>query len=217
MKIHPITKSELWLAQAVLFVAILLQISVHSISRDLALGSNYLIIATEISLAVLLAFTSTKRHQKRRLIHKNASILLLGLISLANISSFFLVGRSLILGISDITGFELLLSAIAIFLTNIIVFALWYWEIDSPGLTGRKWSKHDRDFQFTQQDLQRDFPDWQPSFADYLYLSSSNAINFASSDTRPLTAQAKLLMGLQAMISAFTLALVVARSVNILG
>jgi uncharacterized membrane protein len=217
MEVHPITKSELWLAQAVLFVAILLQISVHSISRDLALGSNYLIIATEIALAVLLAFTSTKRHQKRRAIHKNASILLLGLISLANISSFFLVGRSLILGISDITGFELLLSAMAIFLTNIIVFALWYWEIDSPGLTGRKWSKHDRDFQFTQQDVQRDFPDWQPSFADYLYLSSSNAINFASSDTRPLSGQAKSLMGLQAMISAFTLALVVARSVNILG
>lgn len=217
MKIHPITKSELWLAQAVLFVAILLQISVHSISRDLALGSNYLIIATEVALAILLAFTSTKRHQKRRAIHKNASILLLGLISLANISSFFLVGRSLILGISDITGFELLLSAIAIFLTNIIVFALWYWEIDSPGLTGRKWSKHDRDFQFTQQDAQADFPDWQPRFADYLYLSSSNAINFAASDTRPLTASAKGLMGLQAMISAFTLALVVARSVNILG
>jgi uncharacterized membrane protein len=84
-------------------------------------------------------------------------------------------------------------------------------------LTGRKWSKHEKDFQFTQQDRPADFPDWQPNFGDYLYLSSSNAINFAAADTRPLTGQAKLLMGSQAMISAFTLALMIARAVNIIG
>ncbi len=217
MKIHPIKKSELWLAQTVLFIAILLQIAVHSISRDFAFGPHYLIIVTEVILAILLGFTSTTRHESRNLLHRNASILLLGLISIANISSFVLVGRSLIVGQSNITGYELLVSAVAIFLTNIIVFALWYWEMDSPGLTGSKWSKNDKDFQFTQQDNSADFPSWQPSFVDYLYLSSSNAINFAAADTRPLTPQAKSLMGLQAMVSAFTLALMIARSVNILG
>ncbi|HEX5796969.1 MAG TPA: hypothetical protein VFX86_01115 [Candidatus Saccharimonadales bacterium] len=217
MKIHPIRKTELWLAQSVLAIAILLQIAVHSISRDLALGPYYLIVGAEICLALVLAFTSTKRHETKNYLHRNATILFLGLISIANISSFILVGRSLILGSISITGFQLLLSALAIFLTNIIVFALWYWEIDSPGLSGRQWSKNDKDFQFTQQDLPRDFPDWQPTFADYLYLSSTNAINFAASDTRPLSLQAKTLMGLQAMISVFTLALIVARSVNILG
>lgn len=217
MKIHPIKKTELWLAQTVLAVAILLQIGVHSISKDLAFGPHYLIIGAEICLLVLLSFTSTKRHEKRNYVHRNAAVLFLGLISLANISSFILVGRSLILNSIDITGYQLLLSALAIFLTNIIVFALWYWEIDSPGLSGRQWSKNDKDFQFTQQDLVADYPDWQPSFIDYLYLSSTNAVNFASSDARPLTAQAKSLMGLQAIVSAFTLALIVARSVNIIG
>ncbi|HYF97075.1 MAG TPA: hypothetical protein VD947_03495 [Patescibacteria group bacterium] len=217
MKIHPIKKTELWLAQVVLAIAILLQIAVHFISQELAFGPHYLIIAAEIGLAIVLAFTSTKRHERRNSLHRNTAILFLGLISLANIGSFFLVGKSLIVGSLAITGYELLLSALAIFLTNIIIFGLWYWEIDSPGLSGNEWSKNEKDFQFTQQDLASDFPDWQPSFADYLYLSSTNAINFASSDTRPLTGQAKGLMGLQAMLSAFTLALIVARSVNIIG
>lgn len=217
MKIHPITKAELRLAQFVLLIAISLQIALYYTGRDLSFGPHYLIVATEIILATLLSFTSTNRHEKPDSLHKNASILLLGLISAANISSFFLVCRTLILGTVDITGYELLVSAIAIFLTNIIVFALWYWEIDSPGLTGRKWSKHDKDFQFPQQEQPSEFPDWQPTFGDYLYLSSSNAINFAAADTRPLTGQAKLLMGCQAMISAFTLALMIARSVNIIG
>lgn len=217
MKIHPITKSELRLAQFVLIIAITLQIALYYTGRDLSFGPHYLIVITEIILATLLSFTSTSRHEAPNSLHKNASILLLALISVANISSFFVVCRTLILGTIEITGYELLVSAIAIFLTNIIVFALWYWEIDSPGLTGRKWSKHEKDFQFTQQDNPADFPDWQPTFGDYLYLSSSNAINFAAADTRPLSGQAKLLMGSQAMISAFTLALMIARSVNIIG
>ena len=106
---------------------------------------------------------------------------------------------------------------IKIFLTYIIVFGLWYWEIDSPGLTGRSWTKNDKDFQFTQQDLPREFPSWQPVFLDYLYLSVTNAINFASADAKPLTLQAKGLMGIQALVSVFTLALLIARSINILG
>lgn len=61
-----------------------------------------------------------------------------------------------------------------------------------------------------------DFPDWQPQFGDYLYLSITNATNFAPADVRPLTLQAKALMAIQSLISVFTLALVLARSVNIL-
>jgi uncharacterized membrane protein len=97
------------------------------------------------------------------------------------------------------------------------VFGLWYWEIDSPGLTRKHWSVHDKDFQFIQQDKPREFPGWQPTFADYLYLSLTNAINFAAADTRPLSHSAKLLMGTQALVSVFTLAVVIARSVSILG
>jgi uncharacterized membrane protein len=125
--------------------------------------------------------------------------------------------NELIIVHAAVSGPELLASAIAIFITNIIVYALWYWEVDSPGLSRKRWSKNDQDFQFTQQERKEEFPVWRPEFLDYLYVSTTNAINFAPADARPLTHGAKLLMGSQALISVFTLALLVARSVSILS
>lgn len=217
MKVHPITTRELWAAQAALSVAIVLQAAVWFINRDLTYGPHNIIVITEIALAIIIGFTAKKRHVRAKSLYRVLSTGLLALISAANIASFLLVAQLLIGDSTGLSGKDMLGAAIAIFLTNIIVFALWYWEIDSPGLTGSKWSKNDQDFQFTQQDLRRDFPNWQPGFIDYLYLSVTNGINFAPADARPITAQAKMLMGVQALVSVFTLALVLARSISILG
>lgn len=217
MTVHPISRKELWLAESALFVAIVLQIGVWTLKPGLTFGPQQLIIPIEIALAVILALSAPRRHVDANKLHRPLSFLLMGLISAVNISSFVLVAQSLISSGVHISGRELLASAVAILLTNIIVFALWYWEIDSPGLSGKKWSRHDKDFQFTQQDHEKDFPGWQAGFIDYLYLSLTNAVNFAPADARPLTAQAKTLMGVQSLVSVFTLALVLARSVSILG
>jgi uncharacterized membrane protein len=141
---------------------------------------------------------------------------LLGLISAANVLAFVLISRLLIMGQASWSGAELITAAVTIFATNILVFGLWYWEIDSPGLSGHRLSRHDRDFQFTQHDLPTSYRGWQPGLVDYLYLSVTNAINFAPADARPVTHQAKILMGLQALVSVFTLALILARSVSLL-
>ncbi|HTE21909.1 MAG TPA: hypothetical protein VK674_02605 [Candidatus Limnocylindria bacterium] len=217
MKVHPISRTELWLAQGALFVAILLQVAAWAINPELTLGPHNLIVGTEVALSIIIGMSAGKRHIRPNPVYRTLSLLLLGLISVANIISFFLVSRLLISERLTLSGRDLIMAAVAIFLTNIIVFALWYWEIDSPGLTGRKWSRHDKDFQFTQQDLPKDFPDWQPGFIDYLYLSVTNAINFAPADAKPITTQAKCLMGIQALVSVFTLALILARSVSILN
>lgn len=217
MKIHPISRAELWLAQIVLFVAILLQVVAWAINPELTYGPHGLIVGTEVALSVIIGLSASRRHVQPTRLYRGLSFMLMGLISFANVISFFLVARLLIIGDVVLSGRELILSALAIFLTNIIVFALWYWEIDSPGLSGHKWSKHDKDFQFTQQDIGEDFKDWQPTFIDYLYLSVTNGINFAPADARPITATAKSLMGTQALISVFTLALILARSVSILN
>lgn len=214
--INYITKKELFQAQLVLLVAIALQVVVWLIDKDL-FSSQYLIIASEIFLVFLLGFTVNQKYLRDKGIHKAAAVIMLGLITSANISSLVIVLHSLIITHIDITGLQLLSSALAIFITNIIVFALWYWEIDSPGLTRKRWSKNNKDFQFVQQDLEQEFPQWQPEFIDYLYLSVTNALNFAPADTRPLSRQAKLLMGSQSLVSIFTLAIVIARSVTILG
>lgn len=217
MKVQPISIRELWAAQVALTIAIALQIIAWAINPELTYGPHNLIVATELALAVVIGLTARRRHLQAKRLYRALSTALLGLISIANISSFFLVARLLLSDGNVLSGKELLLAALAIFVTNIIVFGLWYWEIDSPGLTGSKWSRHDKDFQFTQQDLGNDFANWQPGFVDYLYLSVTNAINFAPADVRPITHQAKILMGIQALLSVFTLALVLARSISILG
>lgn len=212
-----IKNSELIQAQITLLMAIGLQLLAARISTTLLPMAHYLIIFIELILFVIIGLLLTTRKSRTRRIDHTVSVVFLAILSVANIGALIAVLKALIVegGISD--GKSLLASAIVIFLTNIIVFALWYWEIDSPGLSGRKWSKHDKDFQFTQQDIAAEHPGWSPEFGDYFYLSITNALNFAPADTRPVTRQAKYLMALQALVSVFTLALVVARSVSILG
>jgi uncharacterized membrane protein len=212
-----IRKSELIQVQLALLAAIGLQALTRHIGNELLPGTQYVIIFTELALAILIAFT-VNRHRDRNLgPHRALAILLLGLISIINVSGLIYVLHSLLTSQAALSGERLLASAIAIFATNIIVFALWYWEIDSPGLTRTRWSRYDKDFQFSQQDIGGEFVGWRAQFGDYLYLSITNGVNFAPADVRPLTLQAKALMATQSLISVFTLALVIARSVSILG
>jgi len=112
----------------------------------------------------------------------------------------------------------LLITGGTIWLINVIVFALWYWEFDRGGPVAR--ANADRmypDFQFVQMASPALAPpDWEPAFADYLYLSFTNATAFSPTDTLPLSRWAKLAMTVQAAVSIVTVALVVARAVNIL-
>ena len=215
--LYHITKRELIHAQIALFGAVALQVTVWLMNKDLVVGPQLLIIATEIALACVLGFTASAQSKSRIGLQHAVAVMLLALISVANVSSLALVLHQLVVSHVAVTGTELLVSALAIFGTNIIIFALWYWELDSPGLSGKRLSKSEKDFEFTQQDLKNEYPRWQPQFLDFLYLAITNAINFAPADARPLTHAAKMLMGAQAMISIFTLALVIARSVTILG
>jgi uncharacterized membrane protein len=215
--LHRISRTELVQAQVALLVAIILQIVTRHVGSEVLPGSQYFIIVIEIVLAVLIGLTVNMHRARDKGVYHLFAALLLGTISIANISGLGFVLHSLIVKHGIINGEQLLAAALGIFLTNIIVYALWYWEIDSPGLTRTLWSKYEKDFQFTQQDMAQEFPEWRPQFADYLFLSITNAVNFAPADTRPLTRQAKLLMASQSLVSVFTLALLIARSVSILG
>lgn len=214
---YAIQKRELIQAQITVGVAIGLQVVAWVASSQLLPATQFFLITLEVILLFILGFTGSVDHKVGKTTHHALALALLGLISFANIYALLYVLESLIVGHASVGGQQLLVSAIAIFMTNIIVYALWYWEIDSPGLTQHRWSTSDKDFQFSQQDLSQEFPDWKPEFIDYLYLAITNAINFAPADTRPLTRAAKLLMASQALVSVFTLALVLARSVSILG
>ena len=105
-----------------------------------------------------------------------------------------------------------------IWLTNFLIFGLWYWEIDRGG-PGQRAAGHDGapDFLFPQMTDDRIEPrDWRPSFIDYLYVSLTNATAFSPTDTMPLTPMAKSVMGVQSLVSLVTIGLIVSRAVNIL-
>ncbi len=211
-----LTKTEILQAQAALLFAIILQIVVWRINHGMFSDFQYIIIIVEAILLLLLGVTVGTKNIHGRTLHHSAATILISVITVANFASLSVVVYALITGhVND--GVALLGSALAIFFTNVIVFALWYWEIDSPGLTNRRWTKSDKDFQFTQQNLVHEFHGWKPEFIDYLYISIINSLNGANTGAQALTKQAKMLMALQAIISIFILALVVARSVGILG
>ena len=113
---------------------------------------------------------------------------------------------------------ELLTAGAAIWLTNVLAFALAYWELDRGGPAARAAATNTRpDFLFAQmQNPELADPDWEPHFADYLYLSFTNSTAFSPTDTLPLSRWAKLTMMAQATVSFVTVILVVARAVNIL-
>jgi hypothetical protein len=101
----------------------------------------------------------------------------------------------------------------------VIVFGLWYWELDRGGPSARHDPHHrEPDFLFPQMATPGSArPDWAPGFLDYLYVSFTNATAFSPTDTMPLTPLAKSLMAVQSAASLLTVALVAARAVNILS
>ena len=216
MTVPHISRPELLVAFGALVAALGLQSSIWIMNGNTAYSPHTLIMLTELTFIALMSLTIFRPSLLTTAPYRIVSFILLGLISVENVSSIATILHLLVTN-SGLVGYRLLGTAIAIFLTNIIVFALWYWEIDSPGFSGKRWSRYDKDFLFPQQIHSHILQSWRPQFLDYLYISVTNAINFAPADTVPMTRQAKLLMSAQALISVTTLALIIARSVSIIG
>jgi uncharacterized membrane protein len=128
-------------------------------------------------------------------------------------------------------GYRILLTALQVWAASIVAYAIVYWELDRGGPVSRGTQPREKlgrpDFKFVQDDnadsvtevrnQSSELADWRPGFIDYLYLSLTNMIAFSPTDTMPLSPRAKILMGLQSVCGFILLALVIARSVNILA
>ena len=122
----------------------------------------------------------------------------------------------------DADGLSMLLNAVAIWLVQVVVFGLLFWELDRGGPVARRVEGIGDDavqhFRFPQQDGSNPSERrWEPSYVDYGYVALTNMTSFSPTDTMPLTHTAKLLMGWQSLTGFAMLALVIARSVNIIG
>jgi uncharacterized membrane protein len=186
------------------------------VPKHLAFAPRYLLPSLEALLLIVLTIANPQRINKENTWLRTGGLLLVAAASLATAWS---AGR-LVYQLATGHGGEavpLLLNGGAIWLTNVIVFALWYWEFDRGGPAARAAARKPHpDFLFAQMTTPELVQhDWEPRFVDYLYLSFTNATAFSPTDTLPLTGWAKLTMMSQSLISLVTVALVVARAVNI--
>ncbi len=145
---------------------------------------------------------------------------LLAVLVLAN--AVYLAELIVYLNSGDATnGMVLVKAAALIWVTNVVAFGVWYWEIDRGGPFARA-PEHVRteeraDLLFPQMTV--DLPGWQkwlPGFTDYLFVAFTAATAFSPTDTMPLTARVKVLMAVQSAIALLTIAVVAARAVNVL-
>jgi hypothetical protein len=139
------------------------------------------------------------------------------IISAANGAAIILLVHLLLAGAH--TEARLLLRAgIHMWCTNVLIFALWFWELDNGGPAARLEAVPDgRDFLFPQQAAPEVGPaGWRPLFLDYLYVSFTNATAFSPTDTMPLSRWAKMLMLVESAASLVLAVLVAARAINVL-
>jgi hypothetical protein len=184
---------------------------------DLVLPPRYLLPALELALFGILAVGNPKRISRETTALRIASFGLLGAAATGTAWSAGRLVYQLANGHFGDKPIPLLANGGAIWLMNVIVFALAYWDFDRGGPAARANARKPHpDFLFTQMTVpELTSRDWEPAFLDYLYLSFTNATAFSPTDTLPLTRWAKLTMMCQSAISLVTVALVVARAVNI--
>ncbi len=157
-------------------------------------------------------FKITGRSRTRR----RVSLIATGIVSLSNGVALVLLVH-LLFRPNPINGHQLIIAGGDIWLINVLLFSLFYWELDRGG-PGIRAAGEDGapDLLFPQMSLEGAFAAWRPRFIDYLYMSLTNATAFSPTDTMPLSTNAKLMMGAQSLVSLVTLGLVIARAVNIL-
>jgi uncharacterized membrane protein len=184
----------------------------------LIVGPRWLVPGLELAVLVPLAVTSRFSLGAESLARRLAEALL-GMVNIVNALSAALLARRLVLsGANSLTGHELVQAALSIWLTNVLVYGLWFWELDRGGPSRRGTSdEQPPDFLFPQMTAPQFAPEgWAPGFMDYLYVALTNAAAFSPTDTMPLSRWAKLLMAMQSLISLVTVVVVAARAINIL-
>jgi hypothetical protein len=177
-----------------------------------------LLVLEGLLLVVLLAINPLVMARRTR-VGRYVTWVLLAAITVDNTLSAVLLDVSILSGDVSNNAAVLLGSGAAIFVTNIIVFGIWYWELDRGGPFARHAGETPYpDFMFPQMTTPNVAkPNWRPTFVDYLYVSVTNVMAFSPTDTMPLARWAKMMMTIQAMVALSTAGLVIARAVNVLG
>lgn len=205
-----------WPASLAVTAAAALQLSLPA---RLAMPPRFLLPGLEMLLLIGLTAADPGRIDRREKHLRVAGIAMIAAVSAANIWSAGRLVAELLRAepVAD-SAARLIVNGGSIYLTNIIAFALLYWELDRGGPAARTHGVECYpDFLFPQMsspDLAP--PDWEPNFIDYLYFSFTNATAFSPTDVLPLSRPAKMAMALQSAVALATVAIVIARAINVL-
>lgn len=197
-------------------IGIVLLIALYiALPEYLTIGPNWLLPLIEGILLLLFIATlfidRLNTYEVRRII----GVVILCVVALGLVSSIILLLVEVINGHTK--AVNLLRDAGLLWVSNILVFGLLYWEIDGGGPKARHIAHHQAaDFLFPQQ-ADGNTQEWEPRFFDYIFLAFNTSTAFSPTDTYPLTRVAKALMIIQAFIAFVVIALLAARAVNILG
>ena len=188
-------------------------------------------VVPALTVFVLATFVAIRPHGRlvrafgwgERALHltrRRLALVSIGFVSAANSVSIILLIHLLVNGklTHAAAAAELLRAAVHMWVVNVLLFGLWFWQLDGGGPINRQTcAPHERDFLFPPQtEPALAGSGWHPEFLDYLYVSFTNAAAFSPTDTMPLSRWAKMLMLVQSAISLALAVMVVARAVNIL-
>ncbi len=200
-----------------------------ALPESLVLGPRLAVPVLEAILFIPLVAANPRRmtREDRRL--RRVAIALVLLIAATNAGSLVLLIRALVSGTAE-EGPGLLLAALQVWLTNVLVFALAFWELDRGGPVKRTRTARPglpiADFRFPQDEDHDAITEvaarsaaksgWVPGFVDYLYISVTNSSAFSPTDTMPLSPRAKMLMAVESVSALMLSVLVIARGVSLL-
>ena len=181
--------------------------AVYTVLReDLRVAPSFLLLVLVGVLILPILYAQLRgRHRLSHLL----GLALVGLATIAVGTSVFLL--VIVLSTQPITPLTALRDAGLLWVANMTVFAVWYWEIDEGGPGRRQSDAHEgEDFQFPQD--QDGASGWSPDFADYLFLAFNQSTAFGPTDTSVMSKRAKVLSMIQALFSLLIIAVVVARA-----
>lgn len=204
----------LWPGQLAIGIALVLYLALPS---ALTIGPGWpLPVAEFLVLAGLVVAARRGREAKTR---RQVAIVLVLIAACASLVALGLLTHYLLAG-GRARGADLLDGGVIIWATNLLLYAVLYWELDrgGPRRPGARRQRVAPDFLFSQMSDDRyAVPGWKPGFGDYLYVSLTNQTAFSPTDTMPLTPRIKALMGVQGVAALITTGVIVARAVNLLA
>jgi uncharacterized membrane protein len=178
-----------------------------------SIGPRWFLLAIEGVFIIPFVFAVITRRTVSPVTLRVGSLVLLGVVTLVLAIGVVHMVSTLK---KDLNGFGLLFTGLLLYGCNILMFALWYWEIDGGGPERRRQPAHQlSDFLFPQQMGGLD-ENWVPHFFDYLYVAFTGSTAFSPTDTMPLSHRAKFLMMVEAILALLLLSFVVSRAINII-